>query len=66
VPSNPSPAPASILPTSLQGHDIPPERLALITPHIKALAETALNVSNQLPLQADTADFVATLEAEEG
>jgi hypothetical protein len=58
------PAPASPTPTSLQGHDIPPERLALITPHIKALAETALAISNELPLQADAADFAATLEAE--
>jgi hypothetical protein len=65
VPTNSPPAPAASLTTSLQGYDIPPERLALITPHIKALAETALSISNALPLQADAADFVATLEAEE-
>ena len=65
MPTNPEFAQASSIPTSLQGHDIPPERLAMIAPHIKALAETALGVSNELPLQADAADFVAILEAEE-
>jgi hypothetical protein len=53
------------VPTSLEGHDIPPERLALIAPHMRALAETALAVSNELPLQADAGDFAATLDAEE-
>lgn len=52
-------------PTSLQGHDVPPERLALILPHVRSLSETALAISDQLPLEADAGDFVATLEAEE-
>jgi hypothetical protein len=65
VPNNPELSQASRIPTSLQGHDVPPERVALIGPHIKSLAETALAISNELPLQADAADFVATLEAEE-
>ena len=53
------------LPKSLEGHEVPPERLALIAPHMKALAETALAVSDELPLQADVGDFLAALEAEE-
>ena len=53
-----------IMPLSLEGHDVPPDRLLLIAPHIQALAATALAVSDELPLQADTGDFAATLEAE--
>jgi hypothetical protein len=52
-------------PASLTGHEVPPERMALITPHVRALAETALAISTGLPLQADAGDFAATLEAEE-
>lgn len=52
-------------PRSLQGHIVPPDRLALIQPHMELLATAALAVSDELPLQADTADFVAVLEAEE-
>ena len=59
------PAEPQSRPVSLEGHDIPAERLALILPHVRLLAETALAVSNELPLQADAADFAATLEAEE-
>ena len=58
--------PSLTLPLSLTGHDVPPERLALIMPHMQTLAATALTVSDELPLQADVGDFVAALEAEEG
>lgn len=51
-------------PASLDGHDVPPERLAMILPHVRLLAETARTVSDTLPLQADAADFQAALEAE--
>lgn len=62
----PDPSPAILPnPTSLTGHEVPPERLSLIGPHVRALSDTALAVSDALPLQADAADFAATLEAEE-
>lgn len=56
---------ARSMPASLTGHDVPAERLALILPHDRTLSETALAVSEMLPLQADAADFSGTLEAEE-
>jgi hypothetical protein len=56
--------PANALPTSLTGHDVPDDRLALIKPHVAALAATALAVSSELPLQADGGDFAAVLERE--
>ncbi len=59
------PAAPALLPQSLQGYDIPEERLALIRPHMAALAATALAVSDDLPLQADGGDFAATLDAEQ-
>ena len=52
------------LPKSLEGHTVPKERLELILPIIAALTETALKVGDTLPLSADSADFVRTLEAE--
>ncbi|MGH6814920.1 MAG: hypothetical protein ACREC6_04390 [Hyphomicrobiaceae bacterium] len=52
------------MPKSLEGHDVPQERLDLIRPHVAALSATALQVSDTLPLSADVADFVRTLEAE--
>ena len=52
------------LPKSLEGHTVPKERLDLILLIIAALSETALKVSDTLPLSADGADFVRTLEAE--
>jgi hypothetical protein len=57
--------PAPSQPVSLEGHTIPEERLSLIAPHMRALSQTAQTVSDLLPLQADAADFVAALEAEE-
>lgn len=59
------PSDTTPMPTSLTGHVVPAERLALILPHIQALSETALAVSDTLPLQADAADFAASLAAEE-
>lgn len=62
MPAEPQPPPP--LPMSLEGHVVPKERLELIRPHVAALAATALAVSDELPLQADAADFVAVLERE--
>ena len=53
-------------PPSLEGHEVPPERLAMILPHVATLSRTALAVSDELPLQADAGDFVAALEGSEG
>ncbi len=64
VQTKPPPAQQLPLPKSLEGHDVPPERLLLIAAHIQALAATALAVSDELPLQADAGDFAAILEAE--
>jgi hypothetical protein len=51
-------------PVSLTGHIVPEERLALILPHMAALAQMALKVSDMLPLGADGGDFAATLDAD--
>lgn len=59
-----TPPPAAPLPKSLAGYPMTAERQAQIQPHIDALAAAALTVSDTLPLQADGADFVATLERE--
>jgi hypothetical protein len=48
-------------PTSLTGHVVPEDRLALIVPHMATLAQMALKVSDMLPLGADVGDFAATL-----
>ena len=48
-------------PVSLSGLVVPDERLALIIPHMAALAQMALKVSDMLPLSADAGDFAATL-----
>jgi hypothetical protein len=40
-------------PTSLTGHVVPEDRLALIVPHMATLAQMALKVSDMLPLGAD-------------
>ena len=52
------------LPKSLEGHLVPHDRLDLIGLHVAVLGATALQVSDMLPLGADAADFVRTLEAE--
>ena len=39
-------------------------RMALIAPHVAMLAETALAVSETLPLQADMSDYARVLEEE--
>jgi hypothetical protein len=52
-------------PLSLTGHTVPADRLALIRVHVDALARTARDVSDELPLEADAYDFVRLLEAEE-
>lgn len=51
-------------PKSLQGHTIPPDRMALIVPHVALLAETALAVNDTLPLQADASDYARVLDEE--
>jgi hypothetical protein len=58
------PATMPPLPKSLEGHTIPKERLELILPHMLALANTALAVSDTLPLGADASDFIRVLETE--
>lgn len=59
-----SPATGQALPKSLEGHSVPEERLAQIQPLVAELAKTALAISQELPFQADAADFIAVLEAE--
>ena len=59
--TNPSP-PAAPAPISRECHAVPPDRWAMILPHVAALRRTALAVSDVLPLQADGGDFVAALE----
>jgi hypothetical protein len=51
-------------PVSLTGHVVADERLALIRPHMAALSQMALRVSDQLPLGADVGDFVVALNAD--
>jgi len=51
-------------PKSLHGHVVPPERMALILPHVAMLAETALAVGDTLPLQADAGDYARVLDEE--
>jgi hypothetical protein len=58
------PAELPPLPKSLEGHTIPKERLELISLHMLALANTALRVSDTLPLGADVSDFIRVLETE--
>ena len=59
-----APAGAVPMPRSLEGHVIPPDRLAQILPLVADLAATALAVSRDLSFQADAADFVHVLETE--
>jgi hypothetical protein len=58
------PAELPPLPKSLEGHTVPNERLELISLHMQALADTALRVSETLPLGADAYDFIRVLETE--
>lgn len=59
--TKPNPSP---LPKSLEGHEVPQERLDAILPHVAVLAAAALKVSDTLPLSADASDFVRELERE--
>lgn len=63
MPDNPDPQPAQ--PLSLAGHTVPGDRLTIIKAHVETLARTALEVSDELPLEADAYDFIRWLEAEE-
>lgn len=54
----------SQLPKSLEGHQIPQERLDAILPHVAVLAAAALKVSDTLALSADASDFIRELERE--
>lgn len=56
--------PQAPLPTSLEGHVIPEQRLATIRPLVADLSRSMLAVSQSLPFQADAADFVRVLETE--
>lgn len=62
--SETKPAIEAGMPKSLEGHVIPPERMAMITPHVALLAATALAVNDALPLQADAGDYARVLEDE--
>lgn len=52
------------MPRSLDGHVVPPERLAAIGEHMAVLSATALAVNDTLPLQADAGDFAAEMDKE--
>jgi hypothetical protein len=56
---------ASPMPASLGAHQVPAERLDPIRAHITALAATARAVGDQLPLEANAADFRAVLEGDQ-
>ena len=64
MPDPSKPSTDAALPTSLQGHAIPELRLAAIRPLVADLARSMLAVSQDLPFQADAADFVRVLETE--
>jgi len=51
-------------PASLEGHTVPPERMAQILPHVRTLSQAARRIDDELPFQADAADFVKVLETE--
>lgn len=63
-PSDTKPTTDAGMPKSLEGHVIPPERMAMITPHVALLAATALTANDALPLQADASDYARVLEEE--
>ncbi len=56
--------PTPPLPQSLGDHVVPEERARLIREHMAMLGRTALAVSDQLPFQADTSDFLRVLESD--
>jgi hypothetical protein len=60
-----NPDPPLPQPLSLAGHTVPADRLAIIRAHVDALARTAREVSDKLPLEADAYDFIRILETEE-
>ena len=62
--SSSPPSASGMAPKSLQGHTIPPERMALIVPHVALLAETALAINDTLPLQADASGYARVLDEE--
>jgi hypothetical protein len=68
MPSNapvpPAETPNDPRPASLGPHVVPPERLSGIVPHAKRLGEAAREIGDDLPFEADAADFLAVLEAE--
>lgn len=66
MPDSSKSAADTTLPTSLEGHTIPEQRLAAIRPVAADLARSMLAVSQGLPFQADAADFVRVLETEGG
>lgn len=51
------------LPVSLGDHPVKAERRERIEAHIAMLSETARQVSDGLPIAADTYDVIAQLEA---
>ncbi len=52
-------------PISLTGHDISNEQIALIQGHVQTWSRTALQVSDRLPLGADSTDVFRALKPED-
>jgi hypothetical protein len=53
-------------PKSLEGHEVPPDRLKGILGHMAVLSTTALAISATLPLEADVSDIHAVMMGEDG
>ncbi len=51
-------------PASLTGHEVPDERRAAMQANVAALEQTALAVSDRLPIDADARDIHAVLRAD--
>jgi len=60
--SNARSQPFEATPKSLTGHAVPEARRALIEAHVAVLAQTALNVSDELPFHADYGDIIAVMD----
>ncbi len=50
------------LPASLRGHSLAPEVVEQIRSHVRRLSESALEVSESLPLGASSGDIFRVLE----
>lgn len=52
-------------PISLTGHEIDPAQIEMILGHVRQLSETALKISDRLPLGADSTDVFRALRPTE-